>query len=1215
MRLLLTLLLLALPAGATNYAWVRAGSPMATTIVSPGCTNATPMVCTVTSVTGLIAGQRISVNGVAVNNSGANYISAANGERKIGAIVGSTISLQDTTGIDGLPDGAPIVGNGTWISGTALGWAAGGQTVGVLTKLALVDGPKGMFDGSNGATTRRWATGTYNGLVSIIVVSNVATVTYSYAHGLAVSDKIKIWNTANATFTPSGGREFTVASTPTPLTYTFAVTIGNGDYTSNAACGPGVTPNGTIQGTEECVRISAGAVSTNNHWTTEIAREPTAASGDYRFAFQGAGAPTNDINFGTGPPIAGEFYALTFALDQKDQTSLTAALDVLTHIHMMSGTNVIGNPEAVDLGHYELSEQVSIQNQQAASNYVWTGGYMTPTQRANFLQTMNGDIADVGSCTQSIPSRLASTSGTARAGSSTTIQLATGASAANGSYVNAVVDVTEANGDRVVGLVASYVGSTRTATVTDWRYSGGDVATPPANGETYNVWETSSVSGTTMTGYGTHWNTAGADQVHVGDYMISLNLWLAFFNVGRIGYVVTAVNSDTSLTVIPGQSGYVTGTTTPQVSWLGLARTSGTTDCGLMWIQNAFPGTFGAQPIQYPVRGGTASAGLLASNISGNNADFMLHTQMALSDDDTARATRNIARWSVAGMDFNNLLNMAYYGIFYSGTSYGPGRASQGAYGIAHALSTNLVGFPDLDLTGGWIKGFQQWKRYGLFPDVNAYPQTGDAFGIASPSPDMFDLDYGAVFDRSTTDSKYTRYLMDTVLGYSTGIVGLLSQLSVMIDPRSNAVSFQSQPTQVITSATSRTVSTGFGWPYSSTWSGNVIMSRTGWTGTCDTNLWFGALTFIADHTNYPQPGDLQIWKCGAFLGNDQIPNGYAPAGTPDGPYLKFGATYTMKAGYDTNGPAVSPITRWAGTAPYGDPASNYLYAMTDVSGAYASPTITRATKELIHFKKAGAEEIIVERVDVAIPNAAIIADPKYYTNNGESLTANVYPEGTTSYPGSGGCASLNTNRTVLSQQDGGTSTPTGVVLLPGHSAAPRAYNLITKFLTPDTIAVNCDGDAYSGATGHAERVTVYGGATAGGTSTSLDYIAVHKIATQPDTSLTAALLSAGSSWAVVQTTDTVSAFARGGTTNVSASFTTTHSGTASYVISGLTASTYTVTKGGLPVSGSPFIVPVSNNSLRFESVAGAIVVGIGGAFNVGSVPSSKGASSAKIPQ
>src|SRR5205807_10466011 len=66
----------------------------------------------------------------------------------------------------------------------------------------------------------------------------------------------------------------------------------------------------------------------------------------------------------------------------------------------------------------------------------------------------------------------------------------------------------------------------------------------PANGSTYNVWESSSLStatnratSVTITGYNTHWNTAGADQVHAGDYILSWNSWTdyGFVNTGTIG--------------------------------------------------------------------------------------------------------------------------------------------------------------------------------------------------------------------------------------------------------------------------------------------------------------------------------------------------------------------------------------------------------------------------------------------------------------------------------------------------------------------------------------------------------------------------------------------------------------------------------------------------------------------------------------------------------
>jgi len=136
--------------------------------------------------------------------------------------------------------------------------------------------------------------------------------------------------------------------------------------------------------------------------------------------------------------------------------------------------------------------------------------------------------------------------------------------------------------------------------------------------------------------------------------------------------------------------------------------------------------------------------------------------------------------------------------------------------------------------------------------------------------------------------------------------------------------------------------------------------------------------------------------------------------------------------------------------------------------------------------------------------------------------------------------------------------------MLPGRSPAPRVYNLISKFFSPTAVTLNCDGS--TGPFNAAERVSIYGGSSVAGSTTTLESIAVHKIAAQPDTTLTATALNPNSSWTGVQTTDKVVLFARGGTTSTSTSFTTTHSGTAQYLIAGLTAGTYDVTKDGSPL-------------------------------------------------
>lgn len=87
----------------------------------------------------------------------------------------------------------------------------------------------------------------------------------------------------------------------------------------------------------------------------------------------------------------------------------------------------------------------------------------------------------------------------------------------------------------------------------------------------------------------------------------------------------------------------------------------------------------------------------------------------------------------------------------------------------------------------------------------------------------------------------------------------------------------------------------------------------------------------------------------------------------------------------------------------------------------------------------------------------------------------------------------------------------------------------------------------------------------------------------------------AAANFRVIQIADSgfpkVAAFAQGGITYATASFTTSYSGTGQNVIAGLTAGTYTVTVGGSPVAGSPFIVNAGDNTLYFESTSGIVAI------------------------
>lgn len=1158
--------------------YLPAGPPWEARIVSPGCTNTTPTVCTVTDATGLAVNDVVGVWGVA--SSATNHMSSVRGLLKIKAISGNLITLKDMAGAD-------LAANGTWEDGSLGGEAAGPQRMRKMTAFSVVDGPKGIFDGWTGPVTRSWALGTHNGLTSLTVTSNVATVTTSYNHGLASSNKVTVWNTNNATFTPSGGREFTIAVT-SPTTYTFPVTVGNADYTHNDTCGPGLSPNGTIQGTDNCVRISSRVTSTNQWWTSIASFSTTPAT----LPFLGTGV--NRAQYGV-------FCALRFFVDQKAQAYLDYAMKFMLHLEVFGGNNFPANEAVADGGNYTLAAQVSEQDTDAAEIFSIVKGFLTSTQKQRFLDQILNDIGDPTPCNKVLPQRIAVTTGTATAADATHITLAAGASAVTDFYANNIAEGLNTSGYKSDALITAYNGTTKVATVSGW--SGGT----PVSTTAYSVFESFSPSaGTalttvTITGYNTHWNTVGADRLQVGDYIFgALNNWPGFLDPRSYGGMVQSVIDDTHATIFVSDSAI---TTTPQAVWITHPWQTG--DCGTQWLQNYWTATLGSQPSQYPPRGGNSWQ--LADNIGGDLAAFQLQKHFALVDDDP-RAITNVARFGILGTDENLELYMSYWGMFFSGTSYGPGRAQQGAYQIAWALSKNVIGYPDLDLSGPWVQGYQEWKIYGLKPDIYDYPRTGDAFNLRPPAY-LMALDYGVAFNPTSTPSKYTKYLLNNVLHFNTsGAISAtgLADYAVRLDPNAPVLDYTTQPLQYLLTATSRAAAITLGRTYPATWRGDAFISRTGWTNTCDTHVWYGARTFIESHDSQVQPGDLQVWKCGMFLSNDDWPAGDMN-NVDTGPYLEFGGAPSYRSNNTLgNGPAIVNITRWAGTPPYGDANSTYAYALSDLAGAYTTP-LTRAQRHVVHLKKPGTEEIIITFADVVSPTAIKIRDQLYYVQNGQSGDYRViYPEGTTSYPGSGGCGSLDTNRTVLSQQDGGTSAPipggpTPADMLPGRSPAARQYNLITKFLSPGTITLHCDGS--SGPFSAAERVSIYAGGSVGGTATSLESIVVHKLATQPDTTLTAAPLNPDANWTGVQTTDKVVLFARGGTTySTLTGLTTTHSGTAQYLIAGLTSGYYDVYNGATKIVSGAAVVD-GDNSLEFENVSGSYTINPLGSVTITTVP------------
>src|SRR5262249_9157612 len=127
----------------------------------------------------------------------------------------------------------------------------------------------------------------------------------------------------------------------------------------------------------------------------------------------------------------------------------------------------------------------------------------------------------------------------------------------------------------------------------------------------------------------------------------------------------------------------------------------------------------------------------------------------------------------------------------------------------------------------------------------------------------------------------------------------------------------------------------------------------------------------------------------------------------------------------------------------------------------------------------------------------------------------------------------------------------------------------------------NSDTDgSYTGGAGKTWRFAVCASAD-GSTCNPAATLAEWAVVSQPsgNTSLVmpSIVQDAAANFRVIEVKDpaapVVAAFARNGQTYTSVSFTTTHPGTAQYLIAGLSAGIYTVSVNGSVVAGSPFTV------------------------------------------
>jgi hypothetical protein len=351
--------------------------------------------------------------------------------------------------------------------------------------------------------------------------------------------------------------------------------------------------------------------------------------------------------------------------------------------------------------------------------------------------------------------------------------------------------------------------------------------------------------------------------------------------------------------------------------------------------------------------------------------------------------------------------------------------------------------------------------------------------------------------------------------------------------------------------------------------------------------------TYYYEH-DVPQNGALYLYRAGELLGPDNWPIGQAQGPTTDqtsqGMMLQVGPDNSTVVGAQYVQGGYSPIIRWSSAnhgswaSAYGDQNSNYMCATSDLSGVYSTPS-NYILRTVCDSKQSGGDQFILQWDTVSLTSAISggIATHWHYPQITGS-TATAYTPGNTTFSSG-----------TVTELESGTADAYG-------DPTPN-FGLVSKFLSPGTITVRDDGTNYSGNSGLCSgaacthRVSVCAGSSCGSSVSVFESLAIHKVAQSlTDTSLTCTTQTPDANWFVAQCTGALSSMvfagARGGMSySTMAGFTSTHSGTAQYLISGLAAGSYTVTVGGTPVSGSPFTVASGDNSIEFVSAAGAVVL------------------------
>lgn len=700
----------------------------------------------------------------------------------------------------------------------------------------------------------------------------------------------------------------------------------------------------------------------------------------------------------------------------------------------------------------------------------------------------------------------------------------------------------------------------------------------------------------TVVGVGTNFGSGGGP--HVGDVIFTGTAPNQGFNDA----IIASITNTTHMTLFLGAGG--TSRDVVGSVWLWVPQWSqGAGNCGLVWFTKHHNSSNFADPITYPTRGGETYD--IGNNSAMRFANIYLQTGLAFCGFD---ARGCLLASMASGYMYDQVQSFAFQslGKMPSGDAYNRA-VTYWLYDTYVATMLNSVSGGTYNLVGLNQKDDLYEYIYDNVPWVNNTPLHYGAPGNAG----FWDTGGGfrGGFMKSyfwPSDAPYFYYWLDHNQGWLTEanlarFDGLYTPWEyIFYDPSVGEANYTTLTNQYLTTNrdTAKCTAGGF---FCSQYNvpTNDIISRTGLSGSSDTVLYLNSQSVDAymvetdGHGLFGCPVCIGISKNIYLMGGDQGGGGNPPvtnieptwnyyanlvevgSSSPIVPASTYSQFSSAICDFTTASQNVL-IPRYAGTVPTGVNNSNYFYALTDVIGSYcASVSLTRAHRHFAHMKKAGLQDYIVEYVDYAAGGGGTSFGERY------QLFLNGVAEGTAvsgTYGNNGGAfinlqtaASAKLLVSVLP-----ITTNTVLTTHYGTAGGQGGTSLVYACAENSGAVGSCDSSAHA-----ATWINVY--------KPSVNVSDTMPVLSQPTVSNfdTVVIQDTGGSAKVVS-------FAKAGALQASWSGTTSFSGTAQYLIAGLTPGTYTMAVNGTPIC-TGVTVATNDNTFYCEAGAGTVVVNTSG--------------------